>query len=72
MADGVCKGVQFSVIGRSDQLSLNKFFNPSVDAQLGVPGNSINVTKSAVTLHKVSLWSKMQMECHCFLLAYFQ
>ena len=29
MADGVWKGVQSYVIGRSDQLSLNKFFDPS-------------------------------------------
>ena len=29
MADGVWKGVQSQVIGRSRQLSLNKFFDPS-------------------------------------------
>ena len=29
MADGVWKGVHSKVIGRSDQLSLNKFFDPS-------------------------------------------
>ena len=29
MADGVWKGVHLKVIGRSDQLSLNKFFDPS-------------------------------------------
>ena len=29
MDDGVWIGVQFWVIGRSDQLSLNKFFDPS-------------------------------------------
>ena len=29
MADGVWKGVHSKVIGRSDQPSLNKFFDPS-------------------------------------------
>ena len=29
MVDGVWKGVQSLVIGSSDQLSLNKFFDPS-------------------------------------------
>ena len=29
MADGVWKGVQSQVIGRSDQLAQNKFFDPS-------------------------------------------
>ena len=29
MADGVWKGVQSQVIGRSDQLLLNKFFDAS-------------------------------------------
>ena len=29
MADGVWKGVHSYVIGRSDQFSLNKFFDPS-------------------------------------------
>ena len=29
MADGVCKGAYPKVFGRSRQLSLNKFFDPS-------------------------------------------
>ena len=29
MADGIWKGVQSQVIGRSDQLSINKFFDPN-------------------------------------------
>ena len=36
MADGVWKGVHSKVIGRSDQLSLNKFFDPSTPSMRNI------------------------------------
>ena len=36
MADGVWKGVESLVIGRSDQLSLNKFFDPSTPSMRNI------------------------------------
>ena len=36
MADGVWKGVHLKVIGRSDQLSLNKFFNLSTPSLINI------------------------------------
>ena len=36
MADGVWKGVQSYVIGRSDQLSLNKFFDASTPSMRNI------------------------------------
>ena len=47
MADGVCKGLNPSVFGRSKQLSLNKFFDPSTPSKRkGRDGGKIRGGKS--------------------------
>ena len=49
MADGVWKGVYPSVLGRSRQLSLNKFFDPSTPSMRKVDDGEEKKEKKIMT-----------------------